>query len=153
MHPPGPLVGVKRPFGGLILGGPKPAGRVARADNGALRMRSGGFTLIELLVALAIMAIVSAIAVPLYPIQHPHPAHQRRKRPAAVRTEHGTTREYELFVCRAGGSGRRYRARDAEYLHAVDDDVCNCRDREREHVHNSRNTDVGAVFNPSATGS
>jgi type IV pilus assembly protein PilE len=32
----------------------------------AIRMRTRGFTLIELLVALAIMAIISAVAVPIY---------------------------------------------------------------------------------------
>ena len=108
-------------------------------------MRTRGFTLIELLVALAIMAIISAVAVPIYTEY-------------SVRTQR-TNAEKDLMLCaqsmerlasatftyagHVGGGDTG--AVTANVCVPIDDDVFGRRHgRECEHVHDSCDADVGA---------
>ena len=132
----------------------RPLGRrsppISPAEPSARRMKAyvcghRGFTLIELLVALAIMAIISAVAVPIYTEY-------------SIRTQR-TNAEKDLMLCAQSMErlasadlhlcgayrGRRHRGRDGEHLHPNDHGLCDRGHRgECEHVHDSRDATANA---------
>lgn len=84
------------------------ASRLADNHDGDWAMRNAGFTLIELMIAVAILAIVAAVALPLY-----NQYSQRTYRAEA---------QADLLNCAQGLE--RYAAQNFNYSDATLDDVC-----------------------------
>lgn len=78
-----------------------------------------GFTLIELMIVVAIVGILSAIAIPLY---QTHIA--RTKITAAVSELNGAKTQYELIVNDASSSGNNAFTVDNMFFAGIESDVC-----------------------------